>query len=125
MVLRISLATTKSSTRSRALAKLSLTVSAANVRSFAGFLKIFKAEMKAMVIVMPIITAAIMSIPNAKYLINPETSSSVELKSPSILITPKLVSVAYLYFYIGDSSCTREGKISPSHTQSSLIHCNR
>ncbi|MGB8165447.1 MAG: hypothetical protein WCF14_10590, partial [Nitrososphaeraceae archaeon] len=66
-----------------------------------------------------------MSIPNVKYLINPETSSSVELKSPSILITPKLVSVAYLYFYIGDSSCTREGKISPSHTQSSLIQCNR
>ena len=80
--------------------------------------------MKAMVIVMPIITAAMISIPNVKYLINPETSSSVELKSPSI-ITPRLVSVAYLYFYIGDSGCSREGKISPSHTQSSLIQCNR
>ena len=81
--------------------------------------------MKAMVIVMPIITAAIMSIPNVKYLINPETSSSVELKSPSILITPKLVSVAYLYFYIRYSSCTRDGKISSRHTRSSMIHCNR
>ena len=48
--------TTKSITRSRDLAKLSLIVSAANVRSFVGFLKIFKAEMKAMVIVMPTIT---------------------------------------------------------------------
>lgn len=66
IVLRISLATTKSSTRSRLLAKPSLTVSEANVRSFVGFLKIFKAEMKAMVIVMPIIMAAIMSIANVR-----------------------------------------------------------
>ena len=66
IVLRISLATTKSNTRSRDLAKLSLTVSAANVRSFVGFLKIFRAEMKAMVIVLPTITAAMNSIANVR-----------------------------------------------------------
>ena len=55
MVLSISLATTKSKTRRRPLARLSLTVSDASVRSLVGFLKMFRAEMKARTMIMPII----------------------------------------------------------------------